>query len=132
MSEEIADRGRGPEIVGTRITVYNLLPSFLDPTVSEDEICRVYELTPGQVAAARAYVLNNPDTVLAQHLKIEERMGAGNPPLVRERAERAKSTFQSFKQWLAEKRAENREEEVTQTNPGQLPTFREWLAEQKG
>ncbi|OWK43418.1 hypothetical protein FRUB_03017 [Fimbriiglobus ruber] len=59
-------------------------------------------------------------------------MGAGNPPLVRERAERAKSTFQSFKQWLAEKRAENREEEVTQTNPGQLPTFREWLAEQKG
>src|SRR5437879_4760919 len=31
----IHDRGRGPEIVGTRITVYNLLPHFLDPTATE-------------------------------------------------------------------------------------------------
>src|SRR5215218_1730825 len=56
----IHDRGRGPEIAGTRITVYNLLQSFLDPKVTEEEICRVYELTPEQVAAARAYVLSNP------------------------------------------------------------------------
>ena len=30
----IHDRGRGPEIVGTRITVYDLLPDFLDPRVT--------------------------------------------------------------------------------------------------
>ena len=47
----IHDRGRGPEIAGTRITVYTLLQSFLDPTVTEDEICRTYELTAAQVAA---------------------------------------------------------------------------------
>ena len=75
----IHDRGRGPEIVGTRITVYNLLPHFLDPSATEAYICRVYELTPEQVAAARAYVLNNPETVLAEHLAIEARMAAGNP-----------------------------------------------------
>src|SRR5919108_6677053 len=107
----IQDRGRGPEIAGTRITVYNLLQSFLDPTVTEAEICRVYELTPEQVAAARAYVLSNPDTVLAEHLRIEEKMAAGNSPEVRQQAERAKSTFKSFKEWLAEKEAENHGED---------------------
>jgi uncharacterized protein (DUF433 family) len=44
---------QGPEIVGTRLTVYHLLDSFLDPTVTESEICRVYNLTAQQVAAAR-------------------------------------------------------------------------------
>ena len=88
MASLIQDRGRGPEIAGTRITVYNLLHSFLDPTVTEEEICRVYDLTPRQVAEARAYVLGNPETVLAEHLKIEERLAAGNPPAVREKAGR--------------------------------------------
>jgi hypothetical protein len=39
----IHDRGRGPEVKGTRITVYNLLPHFLDPTATEAYICRVYD-----------------------------------------------------------------------------------------
>jgi uncharacterized protein (DUF433 family) len=127
-SDVIQDRGRGPEIVGTRITVFNLLQSFLDPTVTEDEICRIYELTPRQVAAARAYVLSNPDTVLAEHLRIEERLAAGNPPEVREQAERAKATFQSFKQWLAEREVANGEDE----GAARFPTFREWLAMREG
>jgi uncharacterized protein (DUF433 family) len=134
MSDLIHDRGRGPEIAGTRITVYNLLESFLDPTVTEEEICRVYDLTPPQVAAARAYVLGNPDTVLAQHLKIEERLAAGNPPQVRERAEQAKATFLHFKQWLAERqRADAVDTEREGLNgPKRFPTFREWVAQHKG
>ncbi len=128
-SEVIQDRGRGPEIAGTRITVYNLLQSFLDPRVTEEEICRIYELTPEQVAAARAYVLSNPETVLAEHLKIEERMAAGNPPEVRQQAERARSTFKSFKVWLAEREAAKSEENGTSERPRRLPTFREWLTE---
>jgi len=35
----IHDRGRGPEISETRITVYNLLEHFLDPTETEASIC---------------------------------------------------------------------------------------------
>src|ERR1043165_3253832 len=100
MTNAIQDRGRGPEISGTRITIYNLLEPFLDPRVTEAEICRVYDLTAEQVAAARAYVLSHPDAVLAEHLKIEERIAAGNPPEVRERAGRARETMQSFKKWL--------------------------------
>jgi uncharacterized protein (DUF433 family) len=132
MSDLIHDRGRGPEIAGTRITVYNLLTSFLDPTMTEEEIGRIYEITARQVAAARAYVLSNPDTVLAEHLKIEQRMAAGNPPEVRQQAEQVKSTFQQFKRWLAEQQAANGQGEGAQERPGPFPTFREWLATREG
>lgn len=49
----IHDRGRGPEIAGTRITVFHLLPYFLDPSATEAYICRVNNLTAEQVSAAR-------------------------------------------------------------------------------
>jgi uncharacterized protein (DUF433 family) len=97
----IRDRGRGPEIAGTRITVYHLLPYFLDPTATEEYIGRVHDLTSEEVAAARAYVLNNPDIVLAKHLEIEARIAQGNPPHVIERARRTRETFLRFKDWLA-------------------------------
>jgi uncharacterized protein (DUF433 family) len=128
-SDVIQNRGRGPEIAGTRITVYNLLSSFLDPSVTEEEICRIYELSAEQVAAARAYVLNNPDTVLAEHLKIEERLAAENPPEVKQQAERAKNTFKIFKEWLTEREAAELKQDEAAERPRQFPTFREWLAE---
>src|SRR5260370_38196961 len=99
----IHDRGRGPEIKGTRITVYHLLPHFLDQTETEAYICRVYELTAEQVAAARAFVLNNPETVLAKHLDIEARMAAGNPPEAAERAKETHATLLNFKKRLRER-----------------------------
>jgi|SRR5579884_1059662 len=119
-----------PNILGTRLTVYHLLDAFLDPSVTESDICRVYNLTPQQVAAARAYVLRNPETVLAQHLKIEEKLAAENPPQIREAAERAMATFKSFKDWLAQRQTANLEEDK-KGRPGRLPTFKEWLAEQE-
>jgi hypothetical protein len=111
--------------------VYNLLQSFLDPSVTEEEICRVYSLTPQQVAAARAYVLNNPDTVLAEHLKIEERLGAANSPAVREQAGRAKKTLEAFKRWLQERAVADAQEQGQENGSESFPTFREWLAAQK-
>jgi uncharacterized protein (DUF433 family) len=130
----IHDRGRGPEIVGTRITVYNLLEYFLDPEVTEAYIGRVYDLTPEQVAAARAYALNHPDTVLARHLEIEERMAAGNPPEVVEQAGRTHATFLRFKDWLAERERSVNGGDTAEPEPGSSPgrfsTFREWVAEQ--
>lgn len=117
-------------LLDTRLTVYHLLDAFLDPSATERDICRIYELTAQQVAAARAYVLRNPETVLAQHLKIEEKLAAENPPQVREAAERAMATFKSFKDWLAHRQAANHEED-TKGRPGRLPTFKEWLAEQE-
>jgi uncharacterized protein (DUF433 family) len=133
-SDLIHDRGRGPELVGTRITVYNLLPDLLDPATTEAFICRVYNLSAEQVAAVRAYILNNPDTVLAQHLKIEERIAKGNPPEVVEKAKEIRALFLQFKEWVTErKRVEEAEREAAQAANGggsKFPSFREWLAEQ--
>src|SRR6516225_12392404 len=67
------DRGRGPEIKGTRYTVYDLLPYFLDASLTEHWISNFCKLTPEQVAAARSYILRNPEPIFAQHLKLEER-----------------------------------------------------------
>ena len=134
----IHDRGRGPEIAGTRITVYNLLDYFLDPAVTEADICRIYELTPDQVAAARAYILNSPETILAQHLELEARMAAGNPPQVIEEARRTHSTFLRFKEWLNRRQeAEDQglaaqvSQERARNGSRPFPTFKEWLAQQE-
>jgi hypothetical protein len=134
----IHDRGRGPEIKGTRITGYNLLPYFLDPTATEAYIGEVYELTPEQVAAARAYVHNNPQEVLARHLEIEAKMAAGNPAEVVERAKKTHATFLSFKQWLAERElAESQEQTAKAASAGDgngakdLTTFWERIAQRE-
>lgn len=131
-SNLIHDRGRGPEIVGTRITVYNLLQSFLDPTMTEDEMCRIYDLTAQQVAAARAYVLSHPDTVLAEHLKIEQRLAATNTPEAKAQAGRAMETLREFKRWLVEREEEERRYQEVHPREGTFPTFREWLAAGNG
>jgi uncharacterized protein (DUF433 family) len=130
-SELIHDRGRGPEIVGTRITVYNLLPYFLDPTATEAMLCRLYELTPEQVSAARAYVLNHADTVLAEHLQIERRMAAGNSAQDIARAQQTHAAFLKFKDWLAQREAGGATSSRSNGSGAAGPTFREWLAEQE-
>ena len=132
----IQDRGRGPEVAGTRITVYDLLPYFLDAAATEAYICRLYELSPEQVAAARAYVLNNLESILAEHLKIEARMATGNPPEVIEQAKKTHAAFLSFKQWLAQRdktaaagaMAVSAPQSGT-TGPEPFPTFHQWLAQ---
>lgn len=131
----IHDRGRGPEIVGTRITVYHLLPYFLDPSATEAYICLVTQLTPEQVGAARAYVLNHADTVLAEHLKIEARIAAGNPPSVAEKARKTHETFVRFREWLSERDRANEGTKGADSPPSNaassLRAFREWVAERE-
>ena len=133
VSELIDDRGR---IVGTRITVYNLMPYFIDPTVTEAYLCRLYELTPEQIAAARAYVVNNSEAVWARHREIEARNAKGNPPEIRERAEKTRAALLAYKEALAERRkAEAAASGVTSVagnrreTPEEIPTIRESLSE---
>lgn len=137
-AELIRDRGRGPEIAGTRMTVYNLLPDFLEPSKTEADICRIYELAPEQVAAARAFVLNNADSVLAKHLEIEARMSAGNPPHLVEKMQQTHATFLRFKDWLANREKTCPGDEagaspvgIGVNGSGEFPKFKEWLAEQE-
>jgi hypothetical protein len=129
----IHDRGRGPEIVGTRITVLDLLPYFLDPSATESYICQVNNLSADQVAAARAYALRHPDTVLAEHLEVEARIATGNPPSVAEKAKNTHEAFLKFRQWLAERDQDRAGADSPQSPSGAaangLPAFREWIAQ---
>lgn len=132
MDSLIHDRGRGAEIVGTRITVLDLLPYFLDQSATEAYICQVNNLSADQVAVARAYALYHADTVLAEHLEIEARIAAGNPPSVIEKAKKTHEAFAKFRQWLAERdqsRADaDRPQSPSSTAVNGLPAFREWIA----
>ena len=64
-------------MVGTRTTVFNLIPDFFNPNVTERQVCEEYHLTPEQVAAMRAYLLRNFAGVMAENAKIEERLRKG-------------------------------------------------------
>jgi uncharacterized protein (DUF433 family) len=137
-TELIHDRGRGPELIGTRITVYNLLPYFLDPGSTEAHICELYNLTSQQVAAMRAYALNNSAEILERHRIIEARIAEGNPPEIREAAKRTHELVMRFKDWLAERTQAAEQQEAEMQAAGlkpaadlKLPTFLEWLNEQK-
>jgi uncharacterized protein (DUF433 family) len=121
----IHDRGRGPELVGTRITVYNLLPYLLDPTATEPQICEAYGLTPEQVAAARAYVLNHAEDVLPTHWEIETRIAAGNAPAVTKKAEEVHAKLLKFQNWLALRRQSDASHQDKKTP---FPAFGDWLA----
>jgi uncharacterized protein (DUF433 family) len=134
----IHDLGRGPEIEGTRITIDDLLPHFLDPGATEASICRRYGLTPEQVAAARAYVLNQPDLALGGHRDVEIEVASRNPPEVLEKAERARAALLSFKEWLARReiaaaqdRVAEGDAEKSRPDDRRSATFKAWLAEQE-
>jgi uncharacterized protein (DUF433 family) len=127
----IHDRGRGPELVGTRITVENLLPDLLNASLTETDICRTYGLNPQQLAAARSYVLSNPETVLADHLKIEEQIANAASPEMREQAQRRRELFLRFRDWVKSSRVEiEQDREADTLSSSTLPTFREWLVQQ--
>lgn len=73
----IHDRGRGPELLDRRITIYNLVPFFLRPDTTEVSIAESFLISVEQVAAMRAYFLDRYADVLEQHERIEERIRKG-------------------------------------------------------
>lgn len=123
----IHDRGRGPEIVGTRITIYNLLPYLLDASMTEKELADLYGLSVEQIAAARAHILNHADTVLARHREIEDRLARGNPPELIEQLNETHARLLQFREWRARQVHAAR---AGGSQPAQPPTFERWFAEQ--
>ena len=127
----IHDRGRGPELKGTRTTVFNLIPDFFNPNVTEQQVCEEYHLTPEQVAAMRAYLLRNYAAVMADNAKIEERLRKGVEAQANDRAMQAmfaqtRENFRLRQVWAAERQTLGLPFPMKPGDPG--PTFPEWLA----
>jgi len=64
ISTRIIDRGRGPELEGTRVTIYRIMDFVRDDTAPE-EIARELELSADQVAMALPYIAAHRDEVEA-------------------------------------------------------------------
>jgi uncharacterized protein (DUF433 family) len=78
-SEFIINRGRGPEIKGTRITVYSILDFMIEGWHCE-RIADFFQLHPEEVEAAMEYVREHTLEVLREYVKILERGERPNPP----------------------------------------------------
>ena len=85
------DRGDGPKIEGTRITVYTVL-EYLRAGRTRDWIAAMLQLSSAQVQAAMDYIRNHETQVNAEYDAILARIEKGNSAQVEEqlRANREK------------------------------------------
>ena len=87
----VVDRGDGPKIEGTRITVYTVL-DYLRAGRTRDWISALLHLSSDQVQAALDYIRDHDTQVNAEYEAIVARIAKGNPAQVEEqlRANREK------------------------------------------
>jgi uncharacterized protein (DUF433 family) len=78
MVARIIDRGRGPEVEGTRVTVYRIM-DFVREGSSIERMATELHLTEAQVHAALDYIATHRRTVEAEYDKILQRVQQRNP-----------------------------------------------------
>lgn len=107
---EIDDRGRGPELKGTRITVYDIIPYRLNGRGAEEiaEILRpgYPAITPAHIEALFHYMDEHRDAVMAVHERIEARNARGNPPEIEEKLKKSREKLKVLKLQFDRERAE--------------------------
>ncbi|MCI0378464.1 MAG: DUF433 domain-containing protein [Gemmataceae bacterium] len=100
---DIVNRGRGPEIAGTRITVFNVLDYYLDGW-QQTAIAATLRLSSRQVRAALDYVKAHEAEIMEQYRKILSRIEKGNPPEILAKQRDTHARFTAMKRKLARKR----------------------------
>jgi uncharacterized protein (DUF433 family) len=81
MTAKIIERGRGPELEGTRVTVYRIM-DYAGGAVPVPEIAEELGLTEEQVQVALEYIEAHCDEVEREYAKILERVHRPNPAWV--------------------------------------------------
>ena len=81
MAARIINRGRGPEVAGTRVTVYRIM-DFLREGRSAERIATELHLTEERVCVVLDYIAMHRRTVEAEYEKILQRVQQRNPPYV--------------------------------------------------
>lgn len=81
MTARIIDRGRGPELEGTRITVYRIM-DFLAYDDPPEVMAKELNLTMEQVRVALDYIQTHRTEVEKNYRIILERVNRPNPPWV--------------------------------------------------
>jgi uncharacterized protein (DUF433 family) len=98
----VIDRGRGPEIAGTRITVYDIL-DYTTENWHPNSIALLFGLSTDQVLAAIRYIEEHKEEVMANYQKILERDAKGNPPELQARLDAGHAEFMKMmeERWKA-------------------------------
>src|SRR5262245_40563634 len=92
MEYAIIDRGRGPEIKGSRITVYDVLAETQAGTPVA-QLAREWHLDVAQIELALQYIEEHKEEVLREYQKIKERHARGNPPEIRAKMEATRAKY---------------------------------------
>lgn len=100
--EFIHDRGRGPEIKGTRITVYDIV-DYLLLGWPKTKIATWLAIHSDQVQAAKEYILENRLEVMTQYVKCLEREAQGNPPEIQARLDACRGKARELAEKLRQK-----------------------------
>jgi uncharacterized protein (DUF433 family) len=94
LEPKIVETGRGPEIAGTRITVYDVL-EYYKAGRHRDMIASILSLSSGQVEAAIRYIEEHRDEVMASYERNMERIRRGNPPELQAKLDAAHERLQA-------------------------------------
>ena len=73
MVAQIINRGRGPEIAGTRITVFDVL-DYRKHGWHRDRIAALFRLSSAQIQAALDYIDAHSEEVMAEYQRIVDRV----------------------------------------------------------
>jgi hypothetical protein len=101
------DRGRGPELRSTRLTVYNVWGELFNPDITEHELCQRYEINPHEVAVLRAFAFEHFEEVAGKIRAMDERTERGiaeQAVILGGQLRRSRERFELMKEWYAERR----------------------------
>jgi uncharacterized protein (DUF433 family) len=105
MKGAIHDRVRGPEIKGSRITVYDVLD--YRGTHTTEWIANMWDLSVEQIEAAYAYIDAHNTEVMAEYAKMLAREKQGNSPEVRAILAKSGKRVRAIKADLKHRRTES-------------------------
>ncbi len=100
LEAKIIDRGRGPEIAGTRITVYDVL-DYHSLGWHRDMIAVTLSLSSQQVEVAIRYIEEHQDEVTAEYAEMLARC-AGKPAELQPKLDAAREKLQAKMRELRE------------------------------
>jgi len=102
----IINRGRGPEIAGTRITVYDVM-DYLKHGWPRERIATLFRLSSCDVQAAIAYVQEHREEVEADYQRILERHHSYQYPAdVQAKVDRCREAAQRRLEQIRQRRAD--------------------------
>jgi uncharacterized protein (DUF433 family) len=98
---EIVDRGRGPQLSTSRITVQDLVP-YLQGHYSYEQIMEIMPvLTPADIQAVERYIQQNYEVVMQQDRRIRQKSAQRTiPRAIEESLRRGKTKMSELRQRL--------------------------------